>query len=283
MVAVFRSSTANGSTGIHALNLPAGAVAGDLLIVGAYSNVSPGFLYGTHNQTFTTIANVVSGSNLVLSWAIYTGNIGSGMNVTGSGAAASFCLCFVKDTFDPVTPIEASVSTAIVAAATSMAIGTITTTIDGCLLVVGAGINNDNNAGGNPLSVPTGYTQRAGFATSSGTDCSIIAGTLAQASAGTTAAANITQPAAYGAMRSVLCAIRPLVRSASIAGAMTGIDGTVHAAASSGASTSGQIIGTMSGLDGGATVRAFREDFVRPRREFVWVYNYEGEQVHVLS
>lgn len=283
MTAVYRSGTT--AVGINSFTLaaPAGIVSGDLLILCGHSNATLlGITASNAGQSWTLRAT--HPASLTSVWtAIYNGTW-TGLFVDTGGSAVGTVVAYQKDTFDPTTPIDTNITTATPANSTSMSIGTIVTTIDGALLVVWAGGANDNNAGASPFTgVTTGWTTRQTPGTNLGTDSGGILAELAQATAGTSAAANVTQAAAYAQARPILFAIRPLVRSASIAGAMTGIDGTVQAAASSGASTSAQIIGTMSGLDGGATVRAFREDFVRPRREFVWVYNYEGEQVHVLS
>ena len=166
-----------------------------------------------------------------------------------------------------------------------MSIGTVVTTVNDALLAVWAGGANDNNAGGSAFTgVTTGWTTRAAYGTSVGTDCSGIFAELVQPVAGTSPTAAVTQVAAYAAALPILFAIRPRpIKTAAINATLGGLTGTVTANVVSGSTINATVNATLGGLTGTVTATARRTRQLAPRREFLWVSDLTGEQIGVIT
>jgi len=274
---VFRSAAANAGGTSIVVAQPAGLVTGDLLIVGVYATGGSAAISASNaGQTWTAVATATKARV----WrAIYNGTWTGTLTVTGTTAVSSICSAYATGTFNAASPIDGAATEVTPVASPSMSIGTVTTVRGNCRLV--SFVGGDKIPGGLVvINYPTGFSGRSG--TGNFPESCALSADLLQPAPGASAASNVTQPLSAVTIAAVLLAVRPsLPPAVVIAGPMGGLDGNV--AMIIGIDHLFAVAGPMGGLDGSIGFAVARQSFTKPRREYIWIRNYQGVVLDVLS
>lgn len=187
-------TTAGGAAPLN-FTIPAGTQPGDILVIWCYAGTSSVISWSATGWTAVTVVSGTSGACQLL-YRVATGAEGSTVTVTCSapeqwaGVIAGYYNINSVSPFDPA-PASGQINTS----STTVAAGSITTTLAGDKLLWFGAI--DAGSGGTPavLTVPSGFTAevtQVSTSAASGTNVGVIFGDVTKATAGATGAENGT-------------------------------------------------------------------------------------------